>query len=204
MKQLQKLPTETHITKSGKTKLCSYALFHCPSCKEAVKKEITIGMRAKSCGAVKCRTVAGFGHGMHNTQIYHTWGGMKERCRNSKHVGYKYYGEKGITYSPMWEDFKIFYLQMGSSYVEGYSLDRIDPEKNYSISNCRWISKSENTIRAHSLPIAQFNLDGTFVKSFDSVKEASLLLDYVSQTSLNRILKLDNTPYKGYLWRYLT
>lgn len=93
-------------------------------------------------------------------QIYYTsymkinvtkriWRNMKYRCDNPKNSRYKYYGEKGISYSKRWKSFELFLKDMGER-PDGLSLDRIDNSKNYSKENCRWATQFEqnrNTTR---------------------------------------------------------
>lgn len=200
MKLLQRLPTETHITKSGKTALRSYGLFYCDCCNTEVKKETTIGFKAKCCGSKECKTKAGFGHGFHNTKIYQAWNGLKQRCDNPNHPKYHRYGGRGITYPESWNTFMGFYSEMGSSYKEGYSIDRINNDKNYSKSNCKWIPVEENSAKDKRIPIAQYTTDGEYIKYFKSVKDAALELDFVSATSLRRVID-SGKEYKGFIWK---
>ncbi len=76
---------------------------------------------------------------------------MIARCYNPKDSSYRNYGAKGIKVCPEWKDNPTqFQKDMGSKpEPKGrYALDRIDPSKDYSPSNCRWLQSSENTRRA--------------------------------------------------------
>lgn len=88
-----------------------------------------------TCGCVFASTT----HGMSGTKIYKVWSDMKQRCNH----GYANYGKKGIEYDPTWEEFENFYKDMGDSYQEGLSLERIDNNKNYCKENCRWATIAE-------------------------------------------------------------
>ena len=48
-----------------------------------------------------------------------------------------------------WYNFDGFYDDMGESYIDGLSIDRIDNDLPYSKENCRWIELSENISLAH-------------------------------------------------------
>ena len=79
---------------------------------------------------------------MSRTREYATWENMKQRCNNVNHKSYKDYGGRGIKYCKRWEKFENFYKDMGRK-PEGMTLDRIDNEKGYKPSNCKWSTYSE-------------------------------------------------------------
>lgn len=92
-------------------------------------------------------------HGMVNTGTYKSWSGMKSRCFHKSTPLYKNYGGRGITVCDRWLDFNNFLLDMGER-PKGKSLDRIDVNKNYEPSNCRWATvfeQANNTTRNHNI-----------------------------------------------------
>lgn len=83
-------------------------------------------------------------------KLYNSWKGMKQRCNNPNATDYKYYGGKGVKVTSNWDRFKDFALfALANGYEEGLTIDRVDPNKGYYPSNCRWISHVENVIRAN-------------------------------------------------------
>lgn len=77
-------------------------------------------------------------HGMYRHPAYSQWRGMFKRCEDSNNPSYEYYGGRGISVSENWESFEYFWRDMGPTWKEGLTLDRIDTDGNYGPGNCRW------------------------------------------------------------------
>ena len=80
-------------------------------------------------------------HGLTKTKLHATWLNMKRRCYSEKDKHYKDYGARGIKVCKEWlDDFCNF---RDWAYANGYSdelsIDRIDVNKDYEPSNCRWV-----------------------------------------------------------------
>jgi hypothetical protein len=96
--------------------------------------------------------IPGKKHGMSATRPYKIWLQMKNRCSNPKNSRYYRYGAKGILYCSEWENFESFWFDMGPTYKEGLTIDRIDGTKNYDPENCRWADYStQNNNRSSCL-----------------------------------------------------
>lgn len=83
-------------------------------------------------------------HKQSYTKLYRTWASMKDRCTNKRSKEYKRYGGRGIELCKRWMSFENFYKDMGDR-PDGLSLDRIDNNKGYSPSNCRWATASQQS-----------------------------------------------------------
>lgn len=80
------------------------------------------------------------------TPEYRAWAAMKQRCYNENCAQYPLYGGRGIEVHPEWlNSFQCFYADMGPRPTSKHSLDRVDNEKGYSKSNCRWATPSQQT-----------------------------------------------------------
>lgn len=122
---------------------------------------------SKSCGhlGIEHATQAKIKHGdslyRKVAPLYNVWNGMRQRCSNPNNPVYKWYGGKGVSVCPEWNDYAAFKAWAeGAGYEPGLSIDRIDPARGYEPGNCRWITRSENSRRAGLLsPDVQAEVD---------------------------------------------
>lgn len=77
------------------------------------------------------------------TRTYFAWRNMRARCLNENERGYRHYGGRGIYVCERWvNDYDAFFEDMGEC-KENLTLDRIDSNGNYELSNCRWATMKE-------------------------------------------------------------
>jgi hypothetical protein len=111
-------------------------------------------------------------HGMWRHPAYKAWGSMRARCRNPADKGYADYGGRGISVCERWNDFALFWEDMGPRWAPGLSVDRVDVNGDYCPENCRWATnamQARNTRRNRYIDTPW----GTMVVA-DAAKKAGL------------------------------
>ena len=128
-----------------------------------VKAENLRSGNTKSCGCLSSEKTKERlkKHGMHGTRIYVIWQGMKSRCNNPHSLSYANYGNRGIKVCNEWQnDFDAFKdWAYKNGYKDNLTLDRIDNNKGYSPSNCRWATNSEQQLNKRNNHIVYYKGD---------------------------------------------
>ena len=102
---------------------------------------VLVSRHTNSCGCLlrETRAVNAKTHGMTNSPEYTAWKAMRARCGNPNNPAYSTYGGRGISVCEEWRDsFEAFYASMGPKPSNKHSLDRIDPNGDYTPANCQW------------------------------------------------------------------
>jgi hypothetical protein len=113
----------------------------------------------KSCGCLKGELASKrlMKHGFNNgkplqEKFYQAWLSIKARCYNKNNIEYVNYGYRNIIVCDRWlksfenfrDDMYELYLKHVKEFgINNTSLDRINPNGNYELENCRWATNKE-------------------------------------------------------------
>lgn len=150
-----------YIQPNGKKVVMWECVCDCP--KKTVR--VVAGTHLRSGHTVSCgcigkerRTESNTIHGKSKTWIYRAWRHIKDRCYNPKNKKYHIYGGAGKGMCERWlNDFQAFYddvSKLPHFGEKGYSIDRIDGSRGYSLDNVRWaddVTQNNNIRKNHRI-----------------------------------------------------
>lgn len=129
-----------------------------------VSRRSLVNNNTKSCGCLneETRIINNHKKAIHNQsgkRLYTIWECMHNRCYNKNSDSYKYYGLKGIGICDEWlnNKSKFFEWSLSHGYKDNLSIDRIDNSKDYSPSNCRWATITEQNNNRSCNRLITFN-----------------------------------------------
>jgi len=106
--------------------------------------------RTRSCGCLRRElasaraTIHGAVSGGKWTPEYRAWVSLKTRCKYAHRKDFKWYGARGITVCPEWQnDFAAFLKEIGPRPSPKHSVDRINNDTGYEPGNVRWATALE-------------------------------------------------------------
>lgn len=88
---------------------------------------------------------------------------IRDRVNNKNYAHFKNYGGRGIKCLMSMEDIKSLWFRDKAYLMKKPSIDRIDNNGNYELSNCQFIEVAENTRKAQ-----------TIIDEFTNIKSSSL------------------------------
>jgi hypothetical protein len=138
-------------------------LVRCSCCgqKKVMRGYMLLSGKSSSCGCLRSENAAKsntkHGHASRKRGMspeYRAWRQMLRRCYDEAYGGYKNYGGRGITVCDRWRfgengktAFECFLADLGLKPSPKHEMDRIDPNGDYELSNCRWEFRGKGLTR---------------------------------------------------------
>jgi len=127
--------------------------------------------------------------------------GIINRCENKNSKIYQYYGGRGIKCLITEEELKKLWFRDKAYDMERPSIDRINNDGDYMFDNCRFIELSENIGKNKRKPVVQLDLNGNFIKEWESILRASKKLN-INDSNIVMVLKNKRNKAGGFKWKY--
>ena len=137
-------------------------------------------------------------------QIYYK---IITRCYNKNNKDYCSYGAKGISVYQDWLDNPTHFEEwaLANGYEDNLTIDRRDETKDYCPSNCRWITKEENS--RWKSTTNRINVDGEIKTGRQWATELgfgpNLINRYIRNYGMDNVIEFIRrykaNPYKGQL-----
>lgn len=132
------------------------------------------------------KNMSGMDKCIHN-EIVRAYRAMKARCNNPNNEKYKNYGGRGIKICDEWlgKDgiFAFYKWSIDNGWEKGLSIDRIDNDKGYSPSNCRWTDYETQANNKRNIVLREYCGDKLSVAQIARREEVNYdrLLNLVNQ-----------------------
>ena len=127
-----------------------------------------------------------------------TFNNIHSRCTNKKIRSYKDYGGRGIKCLITPEELKTLWFRDKAFEMKKPSIDRIDNDGNYEFDNCRFMEKDDNTNKDRKKKILQYDLEGNFIKEWESIYKIRQELNF----SIDRCLSGERKQCYNFVWKY--
>lgn len=111
------------------------------------------------------------------------------------------YSHKGIKNTLTIEQVAFLWERDNAKGMKRASLDRIETTGDYTLENCRFIEHAENSAKDKRKAVLQYDLEGNFIKEWDSPATVAKHLNCHPNT-INAAASGANPTGKGFVWKY--
>ncbi len=126
---------------------------------------------------------------------------IKQRCNNKNCERFPYYGGRGIKCQITEVELRFLWFRDNASAMNYPTIDRENKNKHYIYENCQYIEHFENTGKDKRKPILQYDLDGKFIREWNSITEASHQL-CIFHSNISMCLRKMYKTSGGFKWEY--
>lgn len=140
---------EHHVSPNGQRLRRLHVRCDCGTEVEVMLGSLRSG-KSVSCGCAKREISAARAtkHGKRHTGIYYCWCNMKQRSSGR----YPRPAYAGVGRDSRWDSFDEFCADMEATYFPGAVLARHGDTGDYGPTNCRWLTKVENSAERRKKP----------------------------------------------------
>lgn len=171
------------IWKNTKTKVTIICPIH-GEFEQTPERHLISVTGCSKCSRTKPRKAVIEGIKRKDMREYQIWRSLKTRTTNPNTDDYSRYMGRDITCCDRWlSSFDNFYNDMGPC-PENFTIDRIDPNGNYTPENCRWASRKTQAENR-----GEFNLVYSYNGESHVLKEWSRIFNINYGTLYSRIFK---------------
>jgi len=125
------------------------------------------------------------------------------RCTNPKDKSYKDYGGRGIKCLISEEELKELWFRDKAYLMKKPSIDKKNNNGDYTFDNCQYIEWDINHIKDRNKPIFQYDLNGNFIKEWNSASEIEKQLK-LSHTNISACCAGKRRQAYGFNWKFKT
>ncbi len=130
---------------------------------------------------------------------------IKKRCENPNVSNYEFYGGKGIKCLITLEELEYLWNRDKAYLMDKPQISRKDHSKNYILDNCKIEEKlgnvGERNKRVLSKPVLQYDLQGNFIREWESGRAASSGTA-ANCTSISKCCRNLQKVGCGFVWKF--
>jgi hypothetical protein len=119
-------------------------------------------------------------HGLSHHPLHRVWHNIVKRCFDPRSISYRNYGARGITMKPPeWQDDVVRFIREVEAahgpMPKGMSIDRVDVNGHYEITNLRYASRAQQNLNTRKS--RYWTLDGERTRLVDIAQRLAIPLE---------------------------